>query len=300
LRVIVTGGTGLIGSALTRRLVDAGDEVIVLSRTPERHTVPAGTRYEGWDGRTEAGWGELVDGAGAIVNLAGASIADKRWNPERKALLRSSRVDAGHAVAQAIAAAPHPPSVVVQASAIGYYGPRGDEFVDESEPPGTDFPAQLCVDWEESSKAVTGSGVRHVVVRIGLVFTPRGGTLGRLLPLFRLGLGGRLGSGRQWMSWIHIDDVVGGLDYLVRHESAAGVFNIVSPNPVTNSQFTRELGRVVRRPAPWVVPAPALRLLTGELAGSLVTGQRVLPRRLLDFGYEFAHPDLRPALRQLL
>jgi uncharacterized protein (TIGR01777 family) len=280
--------------------VNCGDEVVVLTRTPERHLGSPGLRFVAWDGRTPAGWSDLVEGAGAIVNLAGAGLADKRWNTARKALLRSSRVDAGHAVAKAVADAADPPGVVVQSSAIGYYGPRGDEVLGEQDAAGTDFLAELCRAWEGSSQGVTQAGARQAVARIGLVFTPHGGTLGKLLPLFRVGLGGRLGSGRQWMSWIHVDDVVRALEFLVRTGSASGAYNVVAPSPVTNAEFTHELGRAVRRPAPWIVPQAALRLMIGEFAGSLVTGQRVRPQRLTEAGFSFSHPELGPALRHLL
>ncbi len=300
MRVVVTGGTGLIGSALSERLVKAGHEVVVLSRTPGRHAPRPGVRTVGWDGRTTEGWASLVDGAGAVVNLAGAGLADQRWNASRKAELIASRVDAGRAVAAAVSAAHQPPAVVVQASAIGYYGPRGDELLDESEQPGTDFLAQLCRAWEESSASVSHVDARRLVVRMGLVLTPKSGPLGKQLPLFRMGLGARVGSGLQWMSWIHLADVVAALEFLIGNEAMSGPVNVVAPTAVTNAEFTRQVGAVLRRPAPWVVPAPALRLLVGELAESLLTGQRVVPTRLTAAGFGFAYPELGPALRQLL
>lgn len=299
--MIITGGTGLLGRALCAELAREGAEVVVLSRNPARApAMPSGVELRAWDGRTTAWWGHLVDGADAVVNLAGASIAEGRWTVERKRLLRESRVNAGRAVAQAVEAAQTRPRVVVQASAVGYYGPRGDEPVDEETPPGRDFLASLCVDWEASTRPVEALGVRRVVIRTGIVLSREGGALPRLARPVRWFVGGPLGSGRQWVPWIHLADHVAATRFLIGHEAAHGPFNLCAPNPVTNEQFMRALGRALRRPVVLRVPAFALRLLLGELAESLLSGQRQVPRRLEALGFRFRFPELQEALRDLL
>jgi uncharacterized protein (TIGR01777 family) len=298
LRVVILGGTGLIGSALAERLKRDDREVVVVSRHPGRAGRVSGVTTVGWDAESPVGWGHLVAGA-AVVNLAGAGLADRRWSARRKAVLLSSRVQAGRAVARAAAAA-EPPVVVVQASAVGYYGPCGDEEVSEEHPPGDDFLARLCVEWEASSAAVEAAGVRRVVVRTGVVLSGRGGALPRMLPPFRLGLGGRLGSGRQWLAWIHADDAAAALEHLIDAPEAAGPYNLVAPAPVRNADFTKALAGTLGRPAPWVIPATALRVAFGEVAHTLVTGQRALPRHLEAGGFSFRFGDLGEALADIL
>lgn len=302
MRVIITGGTGLIGRALTADLLKDGHEVIVLSRRPDayRDRMPAGVRLERWDGHTPQGWEHLVEGTDAIVNLAGENIAAGRWTAARKRRIRESRVHAGEAVTAAVLAAREKPRVLVQASAVGYYGPRGDEEVDEDTPPGDDFLARVGVEWEASTAPVEEQGVRRVIIRTGIVLTPEGGALARMLLPFRLGLGGPFGSGRQWFPWIHIADEVAAIRFLMENEGTRGPYNLTAPNPVRQREFARALGRVMRRPAFLPVPAPALRLLFGEMADALLTGQRAVPRRLSAAGYVFQFPELEPALRDLL
>ncbi len=302
MRVIITGGTGLIGRALAADLVAAGREVVVLSRDPQRvAAMPDGVRLEKWDGRTAQGWGALADGAEAIVNLAGESIAGGRWTVARKRRIRESRLAAGAAVVEAVAAARRKPHIVVQASGAGYYGPRGDEIIPEATPPGTDFLGRLAVEWEASTASVEAMGVRRVVIRTGVVLSPEGGALPRLVLPFRFFIGGSLGSGRQWVPWIHIADEVRAIRFLMENNNApGGAYNLVSPNPVTNAQLARALGRVLRRPSLIPVPAPALRLLLGEMADVLLTGQRAVPQRLLEAGFTFRFPELDAALTDLL
>lgn len=302
MRVIITGGTGLIGRALAADLAQDGHEVIVLSRSPERHTnrLPSGVRVERWDARTGGGWAHLADGANAIVNLAGENIAAGRWTPERKARIRESRLNAGRAVVEAVQAATNRPRVVVQASAVGYYGPCGDEEVTEDHPPGSDFLARVCVEWEASTAPVEELGVRRPILRTGIVLSAEGGALPRMLPPFKLGLGGRLGSGRQWFPWIHIRDEVRAIRFLLEQENAGGPYNLTAPNPVTNAELTQALGRVLGRPALFPVPALALKLIFGEMATVLLDGQRAVPRRLLDAGFTFEFTDVQTALRDLL
>jgi hypothetical protein len=306
MRVLITGGTGLIGRALAANLVADGHEVIVLSRNPQRATgLPAGVRAEGWDARTAEGWGSLADGADAIVNLAGENLAGAgffpaRWTAERKRLIRESRLNAGQAVVQAVEAATQKPHVVIQASAVGYYGPRGDEVITEESPPGDDFLARLCVDWEASTAAVEEMGVRRAVIRTGIVLSREGGTLPRLLLPYRLFVGGPFGSGRQYYSWIHIADEVAAIRFLMENEAASGPFNLTAPNPLPNAEFGKVLGRVLRRPSAVPVPGFAMRLLLGEVATVVLDGQRVLPRRLQELGFTFRFPELEAALRDLL
>jgi uncharacterized protein (TIGR01777 family) len=304
MRVLITGGSGSIGRAVTASLAARGDEVIVLSRDPERvRGLPAGARAVRWDGRTAAGWEPLLDARSAVLNLAGEGIADGRWTAERKRRIRASRVDAGRAVVEAVrlaAAAGRAPAVVLQASGIGYYGETGDQEIDEDHPPGSDFLAEVSVDWEASTAAVEALGVRRAVLRTGVVFDRDRGALAKMLPPFRLGLGGPLGGGGQWFPWIHMVDEVGAILFLLAAAGASGPFNLCAPRPVTNREFTRALGRQLRRPAVLPVPAPALRLALGELADALLRSQRALPRRLLAAGFSFKVPDLAGALADLL
>lgn len=301
MRVVITGGTGVIGSALARELGEAGHEVVILTRDPSGSgPLPPNTRAVQWDGRTAAGWASLLDAGAGIVHLAGESVAEGRWTGSKKRRIRDSRVDSGKAVLAAIEEAKEKPRVLLQGSAVGYYGPRGDEVVDESAPPGEDFLGRVCVEWEASTAAVESLGVRRAVLRTGIVLTPRGGALPKMAMPFRLGAGGSLGSGRQWFPWIHIADEVGAIRFLLEREDARGPFNLTAPNPLTNREFSRALGRALRRPSFAFVPAFALRLAVGEMAESLLTGQRAVPRRLLELGYAFRHPEALPALRNLL
>lgn len=299
MRIIITGGSGLIGRALTADLVRLGHEVIVLSRSPEQAHIPSGGRAYKWDGRTASGWLEIADGADAIVNLAGENIAAGRWTDERKNRIRASRLDAGAAVTEAVVQVTRKPGVVIQGSAVGYYGPRSNGDVAEQEPPGGDFLSQICVPWESSTASVEQHGVRRVVIRTGVVLSREGGALPKMLPAFRFGLGGRLGDGSQWFPWIHIADEVSAIRFLMEHESAHGPFNLTGPQPVTNEQFTRALGAALRRPALLPVPGRAVRLLFGEMSTILLDGQRAVPRRLLEMGFRFQYPQVEQALREV-
>ena len=303
MRVIITGGTGLIGSALASSLGADGHEVFVLSRSPEKS---GNVRAVGWDARTAAGWGHLANGADAIVNLAGASLQGEgilpvRWTEERKRRIRESRVNAGRAVVDAVLHATIKPGVVVQSSGVGYYGLQGDTVLDEDAAPGDDFLARLAAeDWEPSTAAVEELGVRRVVIRSGAVLDDQEGALPRLVLPFRFFAGGPMGSGRQWLPWIHLADEVAAIRFLIENSDARGAFNLVAPEQVTNAQAARTLGRVLRRPSFFRIPAPILRLAFGELASVVLHGQRALPRRLLDLGFRFRFPELEPALRDLL
>jgi uncharacterized protein (TIGR01777 family) len=307
MRIIITGGTGLIGRALSAEMAADGHEVIVLSRSPERaRGLATGVRLERWDARSAHGWGRLADGAGAIVNLAGASLnggrfPPPRWTEKRKRLIRDSRLHAGQAVVEAVERAVHKPDVVIQASGVGYYGFRGDEEVAEDGEPGDDFLGRLAAEeWEPSTAPVEAMGVRHVVTRNGVVLDPHTGILPTLMLPFRLFVGGPLGSGKQWLSWIHLADEVAGIRFLIEHGSASGPFNLTSPNPLTNAGFARTLGRVMGRPSFFQVPAFALKLTLGEVSDAVLEGQRAIPKRLLDLGFTFRFPDAEAALRDLL
>lgn len=302
MRVIITGGTGLIGRPLSQALVKDGYEVIVLTRQPEKvQNAPAGVKLMQWDGKSAAGWGELVDGAGAVVNLAGAGIADQRWSAARKQLIRQSRIDAGKAVMEALTAAARRPGVLIQSSAVGYYGTRtGDAQVTESYSPGGDFLSKVCFDWEASTAPVSKLGVRRAVIRTGVVLSNDGGAFPKQVLPFKLFAGGPVGSGKQWYPWIHIDDEVRAIQFLIANPKAEGVFNLAAPNPVTNQEFGKIVGEVLGRPA--VMPAPgfAMQALFGEMAVILLEGQRAIPQRLLELGFTFTYATARQALDALL
>jgi uncharacterized protein (TIGR01777 family) len=305
MRIVITGGSGLIGSALAREMGAEGHDVVVLSRRPEKLApLPPGVRTASWDGESAAGWqGLLAAGPAegvAVVHLAGESVASGRWTAERKRRIRASRLLSGQAVVEAVRRAAAPPRVLLQASAVGYYGACGDEEVGEDHPPGGDFLAELAAAWEESTVEVEALGVRQVVLRTGVVLARAGGALPALLRPFRLGAGGPLGSGRQWVPWIHLADEVGALRHLLGSAAARGPYNLTAPEPVTNRGLARALGRALHRPSLLPAPAFALHLVLGEMADMLLHGQRALPRRLLAQGYTFRYPELGAALPDLL
>lgn len=307
MRVIITGGTGLIGGALSADMAKDGHEVIVLSRAPERvEGLPAGVRAERWNGRSGDGWAALADGADAIVNLAGANISGEglfpsRWTDERKRIIRESRLNAGQAVVDAVRQVARKPRVVIQASGVGVYGPRGDDPIAEDGPIGQDFLASFAAhDWEPSTAPVEAMGVRRAIVRTGVVLDKAHGALRPMALQFRLFAGGPIGSGKQWISWIHLADEARAIRFLIENESATGPFNLVAPQAVTNAQFARALGRVMGRPAWLPVPGLMMRAMFGEVADLLLTGQRGVPRHLLDMGFQFHFPELEGALRDAL
>lgn len=301
MKTLVTGGTGFIGSVLCNSLARDRHEVIVLSRAPEKVVgLDKSIQMVKWDGKTTAGWGHYADGADAIVNIAGEPIAPMPWYGNRKERIRASRVNVGRALVEAVAQAKVKPSVLVQMSAIGYYGLHGDEMVTEDSPAGKDFLASVVVDWEKATAPVEALGVRRVVYRTGLVLSRAGGILPLIALPFRFFVGGRLGSGKQWMSWVHLADEVEAIRLLMTNPQARGVYNLVAPNPVRNAELTRLLGKVMHRPAFFVAPAFALKLVFGEMAELLLLGgQRVAPTRLTQLGYQFRFPTLEAALEDL-
>jgi hypothetical protein len=307
MRVLIAGGSGLIGRALSAELVAHGYKVVILSRTPERAgNLPEGARAVGWDARTAEGWGPLADGAHAIVNLTGASIAGEgffpsRWTNQKRRVIRESRLNSSRAVVEAVAQAEQKPSVLVQASGVGYYGFHGDEVLTEEAGPGDDWAARFTAEeWEPSTAPVEDMGVRRVVARTGIVLSADEGALPRLLLPFRLFAGGPLGSGKQWYSWIHLRDEARALRFLIESDEASGAFNLTAPNPVTNGELAKQIGRVMGRPSFMPVPGFAMRLAFGEVAEVVLQGQRAVPQGLRDLGFEFDFSGAEAALQDLL
>jgi uncharacterized protein (TIGR01777 family) len=302
-RVVIAGATGAIGHALVEALRGRGDEVVALSRDPQRAAEALGTGVAvvAWpEPKRAAPPPDALAGADAVVNLLGEPIA-QRWTDAVKTEIRDSRVLGTRSLVEGLRALGDDsrPRTLVSQSATGFYGPTGDEALDEDAGPGTDFLAQVVLEWEREASAAE-SLARVALTRTGVVLMPHGGALAAMLPPFRLGVGGPVAGGRQYVSWIHIDDVGGGLLRCVDEESLAGPVNLTAPTPVTNGELSRTLGRVLHRPAVLPVPGAALRLLYGEMAQVVTTGQRVLPTRLQRGNYEFRYPELEPALRDVL
>ncbi|MEU5050905.1 TIGR01777 family oxidoreductase [Streptomyces sp. NPDC021096] len=295
MRVAITGSGGLIGRALVRSLESDGHRVVRLVRRPPRHP----DEVE-WDPARQWVDTRRLAGCEAVVHLAGAGVGDHRWTEAYKKEIRDSRVLGTAAIAEAVASLDTPPRVLLSASATGFYGDTGDRPVDESTPPGDGFLARVCQDWEEATGAATEAGVRTVLLRTGLVVSRGGGAWGRLFPLVKLGLGGRLGSGRQYWSFIALHDHVAALRHLLDSPALSGPVNLTAPHPVTNREATEATGRVLKRRTPFPAPAPALRLALGEMATEVLASCRVLPRRLLDSGFDFAYPDIESAVRAAL
>jgi uncharacterized protein (TIGR01777 family) len=297
MKVFIVGGTGFVGVNLANRLRARGDDVTVMGRSPDRpRGLAAAVSVVAGDATIPGVWQEHIAGHEAVVNLAGASIFT-RWTAEAKTAIRQSRILTTRNVVDALPATGG--VTLVSTSAVGYYGFHADEELGEDAGPGDDFLARLCVDWEAEALRARDRGARVVITRFGIVLGPGGGVLGQMAPIFRAFLGGPLGSGRQWFSWIHVEDLFGALLHLVGRPASAGAYNFTAPEPVTNRRLARELGRVLHRPA--FVPAPrlAVRLVLGEFGDVLLNGQRVLPRRLLAEGYRFDHPGLGSALDNL-
>lgn len=300
MNIIVAGGTGLIGRELTAALLAGGHQVWILSRNPQTASVPSGAERVAWDAGTSAGWGHLVEEADAIFNLAGENLGAHLWTPAHKEKVISSRKNAGQAIIQALTTARHRPGVLVQASAIGYYGASDERPLDENSPRGSDWQASVCQDWEASTLEAEQLGVRRVVVRTGLVLAKNGGVLLRLLLPFRLFVGGPLGSGKQYYSWITMRDEIRALLFLLSDQSTTGVFNLTAPNPVPQADFGRVVAQVLHRPYWFPTPAFAMRLVLGEMSTLVVDGQRVTPRRLSEAGFKFSDEHLKPALQAIL
>jgi len=301
MKILVTGSSGLVGTALGKALTQAGHTVCRLVR-PESQ--PATAQQEGFAVTWNPATGELGGagvGADAVVNLAGESIAGGRWSSERKELLRTSRIDTTRALVNALAKMNARPRVLVSASAIGIYGDRGDEFLTEESKPGIDFLSGLAQEWESEAKKAEALGIRVVLARFGIILAREGGALPKMLPPFKLGAGGKLGSGKQWMSWVSLEDVVGILRFATENANVRGAVNIVSPQPLQNADFTKALANTLHRPALFPAPTFALRLALGEMADALLlSSQRVQPQALEKLGYRFLHADLPAALASVL
>lgn len=294
MRVAIAGATGLIGRALDDSLRASGARVLRVTRSP---TGADDVAWEPNAGRIDAA---RLEGVDAVVNFAGENVG-ARWTEERKRRIRDSRVNGTALIARTIAALARPPRVLVNGSAIGIYGDRGDEVLDETSAPGDDFLARVAVDWEGAAEPARAAGIRVAFARSGLVLAAHGGVLERMLLPFRLGVGGKLGSGRQWMSWITLDDEVRAVRLMLERDDVSGPLDLTTPNPVTAEEFAHTLARVLHRPAFFPVPRFALEALFGEMAdGALLASQRAMPRALLALGFEFAHPRLDGALRAIV
>lgn len=306
MRVIITGGTGLIGSRMANALAREDHDVIVLSRSPRTaEGLDSRVRREGWDAKSAKGWGPLADGADAILNfaaenLAGEGFFPQRWTEERKQAILQSRLDAGQAVMEAIEQAENKPKVLIQASAVGYYGAGRDSGeITEQSSAGNDFLADVCKQWEASTEVAERLGVRRPVIRTGVLLTTEGGALPRLALPFKLFVGGPMGSGKQQIPWIHMDDELGAIRFLLTHPTATGPFNLCAPEPVTNAEFSRRLGDAMSRPSLIPVPSFALKAMFGEVSTVVLTGQRAVPARLLELGYHFKYLTVEQALANI-
>jgi hypothetical protein len=300
-KIIITGGTGMLGRALTKAFTTTGDEVIILTRNlSQARRLPQGARAVEWDGKTGRSWFHELTHATAIINLAGETIGKPLWTAARKQRIRESRVNAGQAIVDALHCAGVKPPVLLQMSGVGYYGLHADEIIAEDGAAGSDFLASVCVDWENATAAAGKMGVRRIIARTGVVLSREGGALPLMALPFWFGVGGPIGNGQQYLPWIHVADVVKGMRFLIENDHASGVVNLCAPNPVTNKQFVRALGRALSRPAFLPAPGFALKLALGEMAELvLLGGQRVVPTRLTGLGYPFQFSDVEQALREL-
>ena len=297
MRLVVAGASGFIGSALSARLLKKGHSLTLLTRGAPREDSTAAKRWLRWRPGASGEWEAVMNDAEGVINLAGEPIAAKRWTAEQKSKIRASRIETTASIVKAIAKAKQKPGFLINASAVGYYGPRGDEVISEEAPPGTDFLAEVCRNWEREAKNAERLGLRVVCVRTGIVLGRGGGALAKMVPPFKFFMGGPLGSGNQWMPWIHLDDEVGLMLHLIEHAEASGPCNATSPNPVRMKEFCQNLGRVMGRPSWAPVPAFALRILLGEMAEMLLTGQRAVPAAAQRLSYDFRYPGLDDALK---
>jgi len=294
MRVLITGATGFIGQELVKRL----ERPVVLSRSAESARAKLGNVTAiRWDAEKEPPPAAAFDGVDAVVHLAGEPVAEGRWNAEKKRRIRDSRILGTRNLVRGLEQLTTRPRVLISASAVGYYGSRGDDVLYEDAAAASDFLADICRDWEAESQRARDLGIRVVNPRIGIVLGKGGGAVAKMLLPFKLGLGGRLGDGHQWMPWVHVDDIVGLILFAIERENLQGAANATAPHPVTNREFTRVLAHVLHRPAIFPVPAFALKLAIGEFGDILLASQRALPRVLLDAGYPFKYPTLEEALR---
>lgn len=297
MKLVITGATGFIGSALCSRLLQRGHHLTLLTRrVPPDASTPAKT-WRHWMPGTSGEWEASLDGADGVINLAGEPIAARRWTTSQKQRIHLSRTEATRSIVEAFAKAKRKPAFLLNGSAVGYYGPHGDEIVAEETPAGSDFLSSVCRAWEEEAQKAEPMGIRVVRLRTGIVLGPHGGALAKMLLPFKFFFGGPLGSGTQWMSWIHLEDELGLILHLIETARAAGAVNATAPNPVTMKEFCQTLGKVMRRPSWAPMPGFALRLTLGEMADMLLTGQRVVPAAAQKLGYQFRYSNLSDALK---
>lgn len=297
MKLVITGATGFIGSALCSRLLQRGHQLTLLTRrAPPEASTPAKT-WRHWMPGTSGEWEASLDGADGVINLAGEPIAARRWTESQKQRIHLSRTEATRSIVEAFAKAKRKPAFLLNGSAVGYYGPHGDEIVAEETPAGSDFLSSVCRAWEEEAQKAEPMGIRVVRLRTGIVLGPHGGALAKMLLPFKFFFGGPLGSGAQWMSWIHLEDELGLILHLIETPQAAGAVNATAPNPVTMKEFCQTLGKVMHRPSWAPVPGFALRLMLGEMADMLLTGQRVVPAAAQKLGYQFRYSNLADALK---
>ncbi|MBP0024252.1 MAG: TIGR01777 family oxidoreductase [Roseofilum sp. SID2] len=301
MKIAVTGATGFVGRALVQQLIAEKEQVLVLTRNPDKakRIWPSGVEIVGYSVTTGGEWQRQISGCNGVVNLAGAPIAEERWTAERKQILRDSRILGTEKIVEAIAAADPKPQVLVNTSAIGYYGTSETAEFDETSPAGDDFLAQLCVEWEQSAQAVSHCGVRSVILRFGIVMGD-GGAIAKMIPPFKMFAGGPIGSGQQWFSWIHINDLVNLILFALRQPQMQGTFNATAPNPIRMNDLASIMGNILNRPSWLPVPSFVLDALLGDGAKVVLEGQKVLPKKTLDSGFKFQHPNPKEALKKVL
>lgn len=300
MRVMMTGGTGMIGSPLAKRLLEKGHEVLILSRSHIGEGSSSKLRFVKWNGRTLGEWVDQLAGVDAIINLAGENIGAMRWSKKRKDLILGSRVTAGETLTQAIGKASIKPKVFIQASAIGFYGTNDQGLITEESLSGNDFLADISKKWERSSFEIESMGIRRVIIRTGVVLSRQEGALGRMLLPFKFFIGGPLGSGRQMVSWIHLEDEISAICFLLENGNTRGIYNLTSPAPAPNAELGKLIARITHRPFWLPVPEFALRFLLGEMSTVVLDGQSVIPERLLEAGFRFKFKDISSALMDIL
>jgi uncharacterized protein (TIGR01777 family) len=299
-KILITGGTGFVGTQLTSRFIQDGNEVTILTRSrkgPEKE--PAGISYLQGDPTQKGSWQEAIKNHDAVINLAGASIFSK-WTEEHKKAIRESRVNTTRNIVEGIPSRPERPFTLFSTSAVGYYGFCGEDELTEKSPHGDDFLARIAVEWEGEALKAKDKGARVVITRFGIIMGEKGGALSQMIPLFKKYIGGPIGSGKQWFSWIHIKDLAEAFAFLLKHPEISGPVNVCSPNPVRNKDLAKALGRALHRPS--LIPAPGfmVKLVLGEFGSVILEGQRVIPRRLLDLGFVFQYPDIDKALQSIV
>ncbi len=301
MRVFITGGTGLIGREIVNALLKRGDTPVVLTRNPSSAQALSsqGVQLVEGDPQQSAPWMQQVDGCQGVINLVGESVFGSRWNAEQKRKIRDSRILSTKHLVQAMVEADTPPGALSSASAIGYYGNVPEAELTEESPPGDDFLAQVCQEWEQAAQRAADQGIRTAMVRIGVVLSQEGGALKQMLTPFKLGLGGPIGAGKQWMSWIHIHDIAGAFIAALDHADAQGPINGTAPHPVRNKEFSKSLAKALHRPCLFPVPPLMLRVMFGEAAEVITGSQRVLPTRLQQLGFTFQHPNCLEAMQSI-